>query len=369
MHFIDPRIAQQIVHEMKSILKEEINFMDSKGIIIASTDEARCGHYHEAAAICVSENRDVFVMADDEYAGARKGANMPIRYDGKIVGVIGITGEVSAVSKHIEILRRMTEVLIRESFAAEILSVRYENFRLAISQMLEGVHLDQERDSGLFQVLGIDPKVPRVVIFLLLEHGPGELDRIQRINRTLLSIFMNDKQSIFASDSNGFIIFARWQDKNSLEDLIEEIKRELFSHRCYAGVSHVVSNGMGYKEALKLAEIAAVSARFQKIPYLLTSDLKIELILSTLPQKVKDTFKERILGNLSSEERVYYSELIELFAKHNGSIRRVADDLFIHRNTLQYQLNKLNKLVGLDMRNYDDYMALRMALTLNQLGN
>lgn len=51
-------LAQEIVTKMKKILSQEINFMNSKAIIIASTDPTRIGYFHGGLILyCVTKNR------------------------------------------------------------------------------------------------------------------------------------------------------------------------------------------------------------------------------------------------------------------------------------------------------------------------
>lgn len=365
MYKINPRFAQQIVCEMKTILNEEINFMDPNGTIIASTDESRCGNFHEAAKLCVDRDRSIIVMSDDEYRGALKGANMPIRYEGDVVGVIGITGDITDIGKHTEILQRMTEILIRESFVSDILSVRYENYRLAIAELLEGT---KEDGRSILPILGIDPMLPRTVVSLILEHDLANIGNVQRINRVLLNTFMNDKQSLFAPNINGYVLFISHENRNALVALLDQINQDApSSFKCYAGISEPVRDGQGYKEALFSAEIASMHAKDQDKGRVFASDLKMPLILYSVPKNIKDTFVERILGSLSKEEVEYYAKVIEAFAHHNGSISRAAEDLFIHKNTLQYQLNKLKELIGLDMRNFDEFTIIRLAFQFHDL--
>nr|WP_245169601.1 helix-turn-helix domain-containing protein [Enterococcus faecium] len=54
------------------------------------------------------------------------------------------------------------------------------------------------------------------------------------------------------------------------------------------------------------------------------------------------------------------------FSKNNGSIKNCSEELFIHKNTLQYRLNKFHSLTGYTPRNYDDYHILKLAFLLVQ---
>jgi hypothetical protein len=48
---------------------------------------------------------------------------------------------------------------------------------------------------------------------------------------------------------------------------------------------------------------------------------------------------------------------IDGFLKHNQHIQDTADDLFIHRNTLQYRLDRFAQKTGLNVRRFDDALA------------
>ena len=49
------------------------------------------------------------------------------------------------------------------------------------------------------------------------------------------------------------------------------------------------------------------------------------------------------------------------------SLKNAADALFIHKNTLQYQLDRVRDMTGLDPRNFQDAVSLYIALHLQKL--
>lgn len=65
---------------------------------------------------------------------------------------------------------------------------------------------------------------------------------------------------------------------------------------------------------------------------------------------------------LNSDELDEFTKIAHLFGEHNGSITKVAEQLFIHKNTLQYKLNKVFKKTGDNPRNFKDFVSLKMAL-------
>ena len=107
--------AMQIVEEISGIIHQHINFIDENGIIIASTDPSRIDSVHMGAKRMIDEGLPQLIIAsDDEYPGSRKGINLPITADEKVIGVIGITGEPHEVAKFGEIIRKFTEMTIRD---------------------------------------------------------------------------------------------------------------------------------------------------------------------------------------------------------------------------------------------------------------
>lgn len=84
------QIAEKIVAEVNNVIPQKINLMDPRGVIIASSDPARVGSFHEGAYRIVSEGLpEVVVHRDGEYAGALRGLNFPIVMEGRILGVLG----------------------------------------------------------------------------------------------------------------------------------------------------------------------------------------------------------------------------------------------------------------------------------------
>ncbi|QTJ58068.1 sugar diacid recognition domain-containing protein [Dolosigranulum pigrum] len=69
---IKPSLAKSIVHQMKNIISFEINFMDTAGTIIASTDLSRVGNFHQAAFKVIQTKDVVIVKNNTEYIGAKK---------------------------------------------------------------------------------------------------------------------------------------------------------------------------------------------------------------------------------------------------------------------------------------------------------
>lgn len=53
----------------------------------------------------------------------------------------------------------------------------------------------------------------------------------------------------------------------------------------------------------------------------------------------------------------------QTFFEHNLNLIKTSAELIVHRNTLLYRLNKINNLLGLDIRKFDDAVTLAILLS------
>ena len=113
---ISQNLATNILYHMKDIINQDLNYINVDGIIIASTDPKRVGTFHAPSLECVKKRKNIIIENDSQYEGSRNGINMPIYFDDSIIGVIGITGNKNEVEKFGEIIKLMTEVLIKEAW-------------------------------------------------------------------------------------------------------------------------------------------------------------------------------------------------------------------------------------------------------------
>ena len=73
---------------------------------------------------------------------------------------------------------------------------------------------------------------------------------------------------------------------------------------------------------------------------------------------IKEIFGEKIPDELDEETL----STLEKFFDNNLNVSETSRQLFLHRNTLVYRIEKLQKVTGLDVRNFDDAMTLKIAL-------
>ena len=158
--------AQSIVEEVGAVVGQNINMMDRRGYVIASTDETRIGSLHEGARKLIEEHLpELYVEVGHATPTSRPGLNLPITHAGSIVGVIGITGLYGEVVGYGQVVKKMVEILIRENaeqderrMGQRVLNRFLEDWVIGNGLMQPGIL--EERGFAL----GIDIAVPRRIM-------------------------------------------------------------------------------------------------------------------------------------------------------------------------------------------------------------
>ncbi len=91
---------------------------------------------------------------------------------------------------------------------------------------------------------------------------------------------------------------------------------------------------------------------------------QVTRLFDSVPASVRATFAQEKLGGLL-EETTYSRELLwtlQVYLESNGQAREAAKRLYVHRNTLAYRLERLQALLGCDLKDLDAVIDLRLAL-------
>ena len=73
---------------------------------------------------------------------------------------------------------------------------------------------------------------------------------------------------------------------------------------------------------------------------------------------IEEVFGEKIPDELDDETLM----TINKFFENNLNVSETSRQLYVHRNTLVYRIEKIQKSMGLDLRNFDDALTFKIAL-------
>lgn len=91
------------------------------------------------------------------------------------------------------------------------------------------------------------------------------------------------------------------------------------------------------------------------------------LISKITDEKFLDEFVDKNIGKLIDADEINNGNLcetLESFLNHNCNVKETAESLIIHRNTLNYRLNKIRELLCVDFDNLDTCLMLKLAFMI-----
>ena len=94
--------------------------------------------------------------------------------------------------------------------------------------------------------------------------------------------------------------------------------------------------------------------------FALFDDLTLQLILSSVTDDTRNHFLQKTISGLSTQDL----DIIKVYFSEDMSLIRTCDKLYLHKNTLQYKLNRIHKITGLNPRTFQDAVLLYLAVLL-----
>lgn len=92
-------------------------------------------------------------------------------------------------------------------------------------------------------------------------------------------------------------------------------------------------------------------------------------IISGLPLSRIEYIKDEFFANTKLKDLLKNDELIKTindFLKNDLNVLKTSKQTFMHRNTLLYRIGKVKKMVGLDIRHFEDALTMKIILELDK---
>lgn len=376
MTVLSKELAEDIVNRTMQVVNYNINIMNEQGIIIASGDKSRIGTIHEGAIIAIQRKAEFKIdeKQSKQLSGVHNGTNLVIEFQNRVVGVIGITGKPKEVLGYGKLVKMTAEMMIEQAYVMR--EIEWNN-RIKEEMMMTIINNKQE-SSRLFQEYMKKFNIPAnhpMAIFIIevnLKESVknGEVNSLNRI----INIFEGAlKESLAAIiDSKTIVLLYKCPSSmnnfSNYEKKLKEICDNIYSKM---DVTVKVSAGKVYNKLSDLHksfEIANETLMFGKkthpqVSIYIFDLLKNEMIFAQNSNdwrinELKETYKLIIKNDKSGELR----DTLKVLMEENGELNNVANKMFIHRNTLNYRLNKIYKITNKNPKNYIDLFWLYSAM-------
>ncbi|SNX54606.1 helix-turn-helix domain-containing protein [Thermoanaerobacterium sp. RBIITD] len=158
-------------------------------------------------------------------------------------------------------------------------------------------------------------------------------------------------------------------------DKATRILKDTIESEVYIKVSIGVSNkpldlinmNYGYKEACTALEIGKKLDNDEKGIYFYNNYVLAELLMGLPEDIIKRFLNVMAEGKLDCFNDDELMQTLNAFFKNSLNLSETSRDLYIHRNTLVYRLDKIHKMTELDPKQFDDAMMLKIIMLLVKL--
>ena len=215
--------------------------------------------------------------------------------------------------------------------------------------------------------LHIQTDIPRVV--MIVESGNGRDNNALELARANLG--SSSRDFVTAVDENNVIIVKELTDGEQSRE-IDKSARALSSFLQKEGirdiriaygtvVQEIKEVSRSYKEAKMALDVGKIF--FDDREVIAYSELGIGRLIYQLPIPLCKMFIREIFGGKSPDDfdEETLTTIYKLF-ENSLNVSETSRQLFIHRNTLVYRLDKLQKSTGLDLRVFEDAITFKIAL-------
>ena len=369
-------LAQQIAGETTEAIGYNVIITDTEGMVIGSGDTSRVGSFHEASIEVMRTRESAWHDPEEARAlrGVRPGITLPLVIGDEAVGTVGITGSPRQVRRFGLVVRRQTEILLEESALVRSRLMRERALEDLVNEVaaFDPELVEAELVVSSAAELGFRLLLPRCVLLFDVDGaatGPELL-------RVLRSVF-HQHEDIVARRSAGRCAILAPVDTRSVRNVESEARRairmasEALNLRLRVAISPPADTVEKLRDCCSdAAEALWLGARVQPADSVLrVADLRAQQALAAVGHRVRGRLVEQQLGGLrSAADWLQLRATVVQWCESGFNQVAAAKALNIHRNTLLYRLDKIERLVGRSWRDHRAMLSLYIACLADQLG-
>lgn len=349
------RLFQGIINQMREVLDRTIGVVDESGTVIACSELGQIGE-------------------------ARKGIISAGVFSGAQICVDNCTYKAFGNSAHPDYAVFVDGTDDMSKHYADIIAVSLDQIKqnndekFDRSNFVKNVILDNILPGDIYiksRELHFNNDASRVVFLIRVTQDTdvSVYDVIQNFfpDKTKdLVIDINEKDIALVKEVRPNV------DSKDLEKLARSICDTLsteFYCNAVVGIGTRVTGIKDLAHSFKEAQVALeVGKVFDTEKSIISyENLGIARLIYQLPTTLCDMFLKEVFkrGSIDSlDQETLFT--IQKFFENNLNVSETSRKLFVHRNTLVYRLEKIKKLTGLDLREFDDAIVFKVALMVNK---
>ncbi len=350
------RMLQSVVLQMKEATDRMIGVLDASGVVIACTNLSKMGENNEQV-LSLLESAEACVRDGGFTYKALASWGMRVDY------AVFVEGEDA-----------LAESLCQISAVALSNAKKFYDDKHDRATFVKNIILDNILPGDIYvrsNELNFATDHPRVV-FLIRQTDKTDIAAVD----VLQNLFPDKQHDFVLSVSESDLVLvkevrasAEAKEFVKLAKTIEEtLNSELFV-KTVIGIGTIAPSlkdlSVSYKEAQSALEVGKVFDTEKNI--ISYENLGIGRLIYQLPTTLCEMFLSEVFKKNSidalDQETLF---TIQKFFENNLNVSETSRKLFVHRNTLVYRLEKIKKITGLDLREFDHAIVFKVALMVKK---
>ena len=347
---ISNQVIQTSIDELKAITKVELGIYEPTGMTVAYTSEN-----NDVSAKMISGFADS--PADSQVIGNNH--LMKIYDDGELLYIVvarGMGDDAYMVARIAVSQLQNLAIAYRE---------RYDKNNFFQNLLLDNLLLVDIHNRA--KKLHLDVNVPRAVFLVEMKQEKDGI--VTELLREMFSAQAGDH--ITSVDEQNVILIKQLTDnstpealENVADTIVDMMNAEaMLNVRVAYGtvVQELKDVSKSYKEAKMALDVGKIFYAEKNVAAY--SALGIGRLIYQLPINLCKIFIEEIFGdNVPTDLDEETLNTLNKFFENNLNVSETSRQLFVHRNTLVYRIEKIQKSTGLDLRSFDDALTFKIAL-------
>ncbi len=349
------RLFQGVIHQMKDAIDRVIGVIDENGVIIACSELGRIGETRQELRDEIAYASELVVKGGYTYR--------PIGNWTKAEYIAFVEGEDKIAENNV------TLISISLANMKSLYDEKYDK-----ASFIKNVIMDNILSSDIYiksKELHFAQDVERVA-FLIKFRSASDVVPFELIQNMYPD--KNKDYVIGVTDTDIVLIkemrpgFEGKEAETIAKRISDTLNTEFFAKVSIGigtGVDSIKELARSYKEAQVALEVGKVFDTNKSI--ISYENLGIGRLIYQLPTTLcemflSEVFKKGPIESLDQEALI----TIQSFFENNLNVSETSRKLFVHRNTLVYRLEKIRKMTGLDLRQFEDAITFKVALMVNR---
>lgn len=349
------KLFQTLSEKYSEIIGKEIGVTDESGVIIAHSNFQLVGNTDSSIIDFLQSKSHNQVIEDRIY--------YKVMVKNKVEFITFVKSIEAQDLKYLELFS--LNILNLKNFYDEKYDKNTFVKNIIVENILPGDILLKAKE------LHIDYNLLRVV-FLISASSEKDI----HVHEVIESLFPNkNKDFIIVIDNDNIVLVKEVKSKDDYKELskiakiiLDTLNSELMV-KASIGIGTIINNlkdiTKSYKEAQMSMIIGNIFSGDQKVydyNNLGLGRLVYHIPITLCQLFLDEVFKEKSADSLDNETML----TIQKFFENNLNVSETARQLYIHRNTLVYRLDKIKRITGLELTSFDDAVTFKIAVLVRK---